>query len=91
MQISRGTQKQKSKLSELTAREREILHQVSQGLTNNQIADKLNICRSTVMTHITNIYEKFIPYLPIDTQHSVMRLNCALIYLKEKGLLKEDR
>ena len=42
----------------LTDREVEILRQVAQGLTNQQIAHVLNISERTVSTHITSILEK---------------------------------
>ncbi|HVB03747.1 MAG TPA: response regulator transcription factor [Chitinophagaceae bacterium] len=42
----------------LTAREREILQALAEGLSYQKIADKLYIHISTVRTHITNIYHK---------------------------------
>ena len=42
----------------LTRRELEIIRCVSQGLTNQQIADKLFVSLFTVTTHLKNIYEK---------------------------------
>lgn len=42
----------------LTRREREILRLVVKGLTNQQIADQLNISPRTVDTHRTNIMQK---------------------------------
>lgn len=42
----------------LTAREKEILELVSQGLTNQQIAQKLFISSRTIDTHRTNIMHK---------------------------------
>jgi two-component system response regulator NreC len=42
----------------LTAREQEILELVSQGLTNQQIAQKLFISSRTIDTHRTNIMHK---------------------------------
>jgi DNA-binding NarL/FixJ family response regulator len=42
----------------LTAREKEILVIITQGLTNEQIAQKLFISPQTVHNHIKNIYEK---------------------------------
>jgi LuxR family transcriptional regulator of csgAB operon len=44
--------------AQLTAREREILHLIASGINNSQIADKLNISRNTVKTHLYNIYNK---------------------------------
>jgi len=42
----------------LTEREKEILHLLAQGLTKNQIAEKLFISFYTVDTHIKNMYDK---------------------------------
>ncbi len=42
----------------LTSREREILHMVSEGDSNDTISDKLCISTHTVKTHLYNIYRK---------------------------------
>ena len=42
----------------LTAREVEILRLVTQGLTNEQVAEQLVISPRTVNTHLTSIYGK---------------------------------
>ena len=42
----------------LTSREKEILILIASGISNTQIADKLNISRNTVKTHLYNIYNK---------------------------------
>ncbi|MGI6605177.1 MAG: response regulator transcription factor [Firmicutes bacterium] len=43
---------------DLTDRELEVLQQVSQGLSNKEIADKLFISEKTVRNHLTNIFQK---------------------------------
>ncbi len=43
----------------LTAREREVLSLLEQGLTNKNIGDRLYISETTVKTHLKNIYHKF--------------------------------
>jgi two-component system, NarL family, response regulator LiaR len=43
---------------DLTEREREVLNLVTQGLSNQQIADRLSITRSTVKFHIGSIFTK---------------------------------
>lgn len=45
-------------LDELSAREREVLNYLADGLLYKEIADKLNIALTTVRTHIHKIYEK---------------------------------
>ncbi|BAS27254.1 response regulator [Limnochorda pilosa] len=42
----------------LTAREREVLELVSQGATNQQIADELHISENTVRNHLRNVLSK---------------------------------
>jgi DNA-binding NarL/FixJ family response regulator len=42
----------------LTNREREVLGQIAEGLTNNQIAKKIGISPKTVETHRTNLMRK---------------------------------
>ncbi len=42
----------------LTAREVEVLQVVAQGLTNEQVAQRLVISPRTVDTHLTSIYSK---------------------------------
>ncbi|GAA6529354.1 MAG: response regulator transcription factor [Prevotella sp.] len=42
----------------LTDREVEVLSLIAQGYLNKEIADKLNICLTTVITHRKNIQEK---------------------------------
>ncbi len=42
----------------LTARERDVVALAAEGLTNDQMAHRLYISRSTVKTHLQNIYAK---------------------------------
>lgn len=42
----------------LTAREKEILHALTEGISYQKIADRFVVSLSTVRTHITNIYTK---------------------------------
>ncbi|SEW14636.1 LuxR C-terminal-related transcriptional regulator [[Clostridium] fimetarium] len=46
------------KRDDLTEREKEVLHELSYGSTNIQIAEKLCVSLATVKTHINNIYGK---------------------------------
>ncbi len=49
---------QGAELNEFTPREYEILEQITQGLSNQQIADKLGCALSTVRFHRANILQK---------------------------------
>jgi len=42
----------------LTVREEQILLLISEGYTNKQIADKLNLCFDTVGSHLKRVYKK---------------------------------
>jgi two-component system response regulator DegU len=44
---------------ELSEREKEVVKLIAQGLSNNEIADKLYISNKTVKTHVAHILEKF--------------------------------
>ncbi|MFL5729407.1 MAG: response regulator [Cytophagaceae bacterium] len=56
--ISRNPDPNKEELSELTAREKEILQYVADGLSTKLIADKLSISARTVETHRVHIMKK---------------------------------
>jgi len=43
---------------ELTAREREVLVLVGEGLPNRRIADRLNISEKTVKAHLTRVFQR---------------------------------
>lgn len=43
---------------ELTEREHEILALIAQGMSNHEIAERLNISLKTVRNHVSNIYNK---------------------------------
>jgi len=58
----------------LTAREVEVLQVVAQGLSNQEIADKLVISEATVRSHISNILSKL---------HLASRTQVALYALRE--------
>jgi DNA-binding CsgD family transcriptional regulator len=53
----------------LSTRELEVLQLVDQGLSNQEIAARLNIAASTVKTHINNIYGK----LDVQTRTQAIR------------------
>ena len=45
-------------LNLLTEKETEVIKLVSEGLSNKEIAERLDISTNTVKTHLKNIYEK---------------------------------
>jgi len=45
-------------MSQLTSRETEVLHCISEGLANKQIAAKMDISEQTIKTHVTSILRK---------------------------------
>ncbi len=66
----------------LTAREVEVLKWVAQGLSNQEIADKLVISERTVRTHVSNILSKL--YLANRTQAALYALREGLASLEDK-------
>jgi DNA-binding CsgD family transcriptional regulator len=57
-EISRGREEALKEKYQLTKREIDIVRWVSQGLTNDEIGEKLYISRYTVETHLKNIFDK---------------------------------
>jgi len=45
-------------LSELTQREREIVHLIVEGASNKEVASSLNISERTVKGHLSNVFQK---------------------------------
>jgi len=45
-------------LPELSAREREVVELVVEGLKNKDVADRLGISEKTVKTHLTHVYQR---------------------------------
>jgi RNA polymerase sigma factor (sigma-70 family) len=58
--------------AEVTAREREVLRLLAEGLTNQQIADRLVVSEHTVHRHVTNILRKLdLPSRTAAAAHAV--------------------
>jgi DNA-binding NarL/FixJ family response regulator len=68
-----------SPLDELTAREREVLSLMAEGLTDRGIAERLYLTPNTVETHIRHIIAKLgLPATPADNR----RVHAVLAYLR---------
>ena len=65
----------------LTEREAEVLGLVAQGLTNQEIADKLFVSERTVRTHVSNILSKL--HLANRTQAALYALRKGLASLED--------
>ena len=66
---------------ELSAREIEVLALITKGLINKEIADKLNISLTTVITHRKNITEKL----------GIKSVSGLTIYAVMNGYVEADR
>jgi NarL family two-component system response regulator LiaR len=73
LQEFHSPQAAKKRPETLTERESEVLGQVAQGLTNQEIAEKLFVSEATVRTHVSNILAKL---------HMANRVQATLYALK---------
>jgi DNA-binding NarL/FixJ family response regulator len=73
----------KSKLSELTPRERELLAEIAAGKSNGAIAESLVLTKRAVEKHVNSIFSKL--NLP-ETQDVSRRVKATLIFLSEEGM-----
>ncbi len=70
----------KSQLSQLTARERELLAEIASGKSNSAIAESLVLTKRAVEKHVNSIFSKL--NLP-ETQDVSRRVKATLIFLSE--------
>jgi DNA-binding NarL/FixJ family response regulator len=77
----------KSPLSELTARERQLLAEIAAGKSNGAIAESLVLTKRAVEKHVNSIFAKL--NLPESTDVS-RRVKATLIFLAEDGGDKPD-
>ena len=68
-------------VSDLTPREREVLVLLVQGLINKEIADRLNISLTTVISHRKNITEKL----------GIKSISGLTIYAVMNGFIDADK
>ena len=73
----------KSRLAQLTARERELLAEIAAGKSNGAIAESLVLTKRAVEKHVNSIFSKL--DLP-ETQDVSRRVKATLIFLSEEGL-----
>lgn len=66
---------------QLTARERDVLELMAQGLDNAQIAARLALCEKTVRNNITHVFDK----IEVDTRAR------AIVRAREQGLGRQSR
>jgi NarL family two-component system response regulator LiaR len=81
-ELQRSTRSTEQPLTEepLTEREMEVLKWVAQGLSNQEIADRLVVSERTVRSHVSNVLDKL---------HLANRTQAALYALRE-GLARLD-
>jgi DNA-binding NarL/FixJ family response regulator len=72
----------KSRLAELTPRERELLAEIAAGKSNGAIAESLVLTKRAVEKHVNSIFAKL--SLP-ETQDVSRRVKATLIFLSEEG------
>ena len=64
----------------LTESERKVVYWLVLGLTNDQIAEKVFLCKQSVKYHLVNLFDKF---------GAVNRTNLA--YILGKHVIKDER
>jgi len=71
-------------LAVLTDREREIMHLVSQGLSNKQIGRQLNISFGTIKVHLHHIYQK------LEINNRTVLAGLAISHNDRSGITSQD-
>ncbi len=57
-EFTQHSNKDKNSIDTLTDREKEVLRYIAQGLSNQDISDKMVVSKATVHTHVSNILSK---------------------------------
>jgi DNA-binding NarL/FixJ family response regulator len=81
--IAARTRVARSRLAQLTPRERELLAEIAAGKSNGAIAESLVLTKRAVEKHVNSIFSKL--DLP-ETQDVSRRVKATLIFLSEEGL-----
>ena len=77
-----GRRRRRDPLAELTARERETLTLLAEGLSNRAIASRLFVTERTVEAHVKQIFQKLSLDAGADTHRRVL---AVLTYLRAQG------
>jgi DNA-binding NarL/FixJ family response regulator len=75
-----GRRQQSSPLTSLTAREREVLGAMAEGMSNQGIGAALFVTEAAVEKHVTSIFHK-LDLTPTPTEHR--RVLAVLTYLRD--------
>ena len=81
--VSAKSRSERSPLSELTAREREVLAEIAQGKSNAAIAESLVLTKRAVEKHINSIFLKL---NLSDIEDVSKRVKAALLFLAEEDV-----
>jgi DNA-binding NarL/FixJ family response regulator len=81
-------QTERSPLTRLTRREREVLELIAEGYSNTAIAGRLTITRRGVERHVSAIFSKL---ALADSTDRSPRVRAALLFLRGEGLLDTRR
>ncbi|MBQ9149845.1 helix-turn-helix transcriptional regulator [bacterium] len=73
----------------LTKTEKEILKFLAQGLTMEDILEKMCIAQTTFKSHLNDIFQKLQLSKGKKGSNSHIRIRAVLIYLKENNKLKD--
>ncbi|GGS84695.1 response regulator [Nonomuraea spiralis] len=79
--VAKAFRRRNSTLESLSARERDVLEAVAEGLNNAEIATRLVVTESAVNKHISNIFAK----LRLVDGSGNRRVQAVLTYLNEMG------